>query len=162
MLIALSLLEAVIRLGHRAAVTISHGLDLHGWSAFVLLTAVMAYAEGYRALHLRFVPHVITRADEAGRAGGFVAFVLAPLYAMSLVGAPIATKLRAWAGVTGIVTAMHVVRALPFPWRGIVDGAVAVALAFGLASLAAGMLSKVSPKERLSLTTKRDARSSEK
>ncbi len=132
---ALCLLEAVVRLGHRAMQTVAHGLDLHGWCALVLLTGVMMYAEGYRALHLRFVPEVVSRSIEAGRTARGVGIVLAPLYALSLVGGSLGSRVRAWIAVVGIVIAMHIVRALPAPWRGIVDGAVAAALAFGLCSL---------------------------
>ncbi len=133
---ALALLEAIVRLGHRALVTIAHGLDVHGWCALALLSVVMTYAEGYRALHLRFVPEVVARSLEAGqRARGVLAIALAPLRALSLVGGTRSARVRAWMAVAGIVTAMHVVRALPSPWRGIVDGAVALALAVGLASL---------------------------
>jgi hypothetical protein len=61
--------------------------------------------------------------------------VLAPLYAVSLIGAPARTLARAAVGVAMIVVCVLLVRELPAPWRGIVDGAVAVALTWGLVAL---------------------------
>jgi hypothetical protein len=57
---------------------------------------------------------------------------------MLLVGAPRPTLARAWLGVAGIVLAVLLVRALPDPWRGIIDLAVAAALAWGLLVLVRG------------------------
>ena len=108
------------------------GLDPVEWVAFLLLAAAFVYGEGVRALGRRWVPAVVARARELGPQSPLWQRVLAPLYAMSLVGASRVVLARAWVGVALIVLAVLVVRALPDPWRGIVDGAVALALSWGL------------------------------
>ena len=54
---------------------------------------------------------------------------------MSLVGGPAKRIIRAWLGTAAIVVAVVAVRALPDPWRGVVDFAVAAALGWGLACI---------------------------
>jgi hypothetical protein len=93
------------------------------------------WGEGVRALERRWVPGVLARAALLGPAAPLRHRLLAPLYAMSLVGAPRRTLARAWLGVVLIVLAVFVVRALPEPWRGIVDTAVALALLWGLIAI---------------------------
>jgi hypothetical protein len=61
--------------------------------------------------------------------------VLAPLYALGLLGADRGTRLRAYVSVFLIVLAVLIVRACSEPWRGIIDGAVAAALAWGLGAM---------------------------
>jgi hypothetical protein len=126
--------SAVLRLGGRGVATITDGLAPAHWAVLVALTAVMVYGEGIKALQRRWVPRLIERA-RALRTERFWLQLLAPLYGLSLIGAPPARLARAWLGTSAIVTAVIVVRGLPEPWRGIIDFAVASALAWGLISL---------------------------
>lgn len=136
--VGLLLLEGIVRLGARAVALVRAGLDGPMWLALALVLAVFTYGEGYRALQRHFAPKVVTRALDAGaRLSGCLPVLAAPLYAMSLVGADRRTLARAWAGVALIVVAACAVRALPTPWRGIVDAGVVSALAWGLVALAA-------------------------
>ena len=129
-------IEAIYRLGARAISTVEAGLTVSEWLLFGVGVAMLGYAEGYRALQKRFVPHVIERAFSMDCARRPVSAALAPLYAVSLFGAGSRTVARAYVSVGLIAAAVLVVRALPHPWRGIVDGAVAVALSWGLLALA--------------------------
>jgi hypothetical protein len=134
--------EAIYRLGGRALATIESGLTVRQWLAFGACVVLFGYAEGYRALQRRFVPHVLARSLSLGldfRCRPLLT-VLAPLYAVSLLGAERRAASGAYASVGLIVAAVWVVRALPHPWRGIVDGAVAVALSWGLLSLVIQMI----------------------
>ena len=54
---------------------------------------------------------------------------------MSLVMDERRAMVRAWTGIALIVLAVIAVRALPSPWRGIVDAGVASALSWGLIAL---------------------------
>ena len=125
---------AVFRLGRRGVATVLAGLGPLEWTALILLTAAFLYGEGVRALGRKWVPWMVGRARRLG--GEPVLFrVLGPLYAMSLVGRDGRILVRAWAGTVAIVLAVAVVSRFPEPWRGIVDLAVAAALAWGLAAM---------------------------
>jgi hypothetical protein len=135
--VGLTFVDAVLRLGWHAVRTLRAGLDAMQWCAFVFLAAAFVYGEGHRALQRRFVPAVMARALELSRARSRIHRWLAPFYVAGLVGAPGSVLVRAWASVFLIVLAVLIVRALPEPWRGMTDGAVALALAWGLAALVA-------------------------
>jgi hypothetical protein len=134
--VAATFVEAIYRLSIHALLTLRADLSPGEWLALLTSVVTFAYGEGYRALQRRFAPHVVTRAFEIGaRPLRVYTLPIAPLYSLSLVAAPRRVLARAWLGVTLIVCAVLVVRALPFPWRGIIDAGVAVALAWGLCAL---------------------------
>lgn len=127
--------HAAADLARRGVATVSGGLGAGEWVALVALTAAFVYGEGVLALERRFIPHVVERARRLRFERGILVRLLAPLYAFSLVAAPALSLLRAWAGVALIALAVVAVRALPEPWRGIVDVAVAAALAWSVVAL---------------------------
>lgn len=129
--------SAVTRLGSRGVATLSEGLSPGQWVVLVLLTLVMVYGEGVLALQRKWVPRMLDRA-RAVRHESLGLKVLAPFYGLSLVGGPGKQLLRGWLSTTAIVVAVLVVRSFPEPWRGIVDFAVASALAWGLGSIVFG------------------------
>lgn len=134
--VAFTFAEAIVRLGHVAYQTLHGGLSPSQWLAFVALVSAFGYWEGERALRRRFAPAVVARALELeAHTAKRWQLLLAPLYAANLVGAPRDKLLRAWAAVFGIAAAVLIVRQLPAPWRGLVDGAVVVALSVGLVGL---------------------------
>ena len=136
--VCLLFLEGIVRLGARAVALVQGGLDGPEWLALVLVVALFTYGEGHRALERHFAPAVVARALSAGaRLSGCLPVLAAPLHAMSLVGAERRALGRAWAGVALIVLAALGVRALPSPWRGVVDAGVASALAWGLVAIVA-------------------------
>ena len=135
--VALTFVEAIARLGHRGWGAVETGLTGPQWLALVGATLVLGYFEGYRALHLRFAPDVVAHALELAAGPRTARSLLAPLYATSLLGAERGVIVRAWLAVAAIASSVVVVRGLPDPWRGIVDLAVASALAWGLVALLA-------------------------
>lgn len=151
--VAALFLTAAGRLGGRGLETMRAGMTAWQWLALVLLTAAFVYGEGYRALHRRYAPFVVERAGRLGPASSRLRCVLAPLWAMALVGERSRLVVRAWAGAWAIVVAVVLVRSLPEPWRGIVDFAVAGALFWGFVallleawgSLSSGSSDRVSP-----------------
>lgn len=126
---------AVYRLGGRGLTTIRGGLAGLEWSALIALTAAFVYGEGFRTLDRRWVPELVTRALRLREERNVLFFVLAPLYGLRLVGSDRAELLRGWIGTGAIVVAVVVVRSFPEPWRGIVDFAVASALAWGVVAI---------------------------
>lgn len=146
--VAITLAEASLRLGARALITLHSGLNLQDFALFCLSVAAFGYGEGYRALHRRFVPHVIERAIELAKSDirGFRGFSQAPLYVLCLVRAARRELVKAWVSVALIVCAVVIVKALPDRYRGIIDAGVAVALAIGLGSLILGFVAAVRSK----------------
>lgn len=136
--VAALFVEAIVNLGRRGLDTVRTGLDSWEWLALLLLTAAFVYGEGVRALQRKWAPRVLARSLAVAGERSLALRLLAPLYALMLVGAPRATLVRAWLGITAIVAAVLVVRALPAPWRGIIDLAVAAALLWGLGALLLG------------------------
>jgi hypothetical protein len=96
-----------------------------------------AYMEGYRGFQKRFTPRVVTRAFHLATRPrpSVVHVVLAPFFVMSLLHASRRGLTAAWLLVLGLTAIVAVVRHLPQPWRGIVDGGVVVGLTWGAVSL---------------------------
>jgi len=134
--IGLAFAEAIARLGARAAAGIRGGLSPGEWVALAGSVLVFTWFEGYRSLHRRWVPAAVRRAFEvAATSAGALGFLAAPLKALGLLGGTRRQLVRAWAGVGLITLAVFLVRALPMPWRAIIDAGVSSALLLGLCSL---------------------------
>lgn len=129
---ALILADAARRLGTRGIETVAAGLTPFQWLALSLITAAFVYGEGVRALQRRWVPWVLARTARLRGAVPRAYLVLAPLYAIGVIGSPRRSLLRPWAGVAAITAAVVIVSRFPDPWRGIVDLAVASALLWGV------------------------------
>ncbi len=127
--------SAIYRLGTRGVATIQAGLGWGEWLVLVLLTVAFVYGEGFRALDRRWVPRLVERALLLRNDPRILVRLVAPLYGLSLVGAARDDLIRGWLLTTAILGAVLIVRALPDPWRGIVDFAVAAALAWGLVAI---------------------------
>lgn len=134
---ALLFLFAVYRLGQRGLATVQEGLTPREWLILLALTAAFVVGEGVGALQGRWVPRLVERASRLRHEGGRVYRLLAPLYGMSLIGAPAQRVARSWGLTLGIVGMVLIVRAFPEPWRGITDLAVAAALLWGLGAIVA-------------------------
>lgn len=133
--VSILFLFAVYRLGKRGLATLAAGLTPVEWLVLVLLTIAFVWGEGRGALQLRWVPRLVRRAGALREGGRLRHRLLAPLYGMSLIGAPAMHMLKAWGGTAAIVTAVILVRSFPEPWRGITDLAVASALLWGLGAI---------------------------
>ena len=127
--------SATYRLGERGVAVIRDGLGGWEWTALAGLTLVFVYGEGFLALDRKWVPGLMRRVRELREERSLVLRLLAPLYGLSLIGAPRAKLLSSWLGTLAIVGAILIIRVLPAPWRGIVDFAVAAALAWGLVAI---------------------------
>ncbi len=123
---------SVVRLGHRGVTTLQVGLSPFEWAALGILVVTFFYGEGVRALQAKWVPRLIRRAGHLRGEESVLFRVLGPIYGMSLVGADRKGLIRGWGILVGIVLAVALVSRMPDPWRGIIDLAVATALAWGL------------------------------
>jgi hypothetical protein len=136
--VTLMMLDAMFRLGHRAALAFEGPAGPLHWAACAASVAFFCYVEGHRALQKKFAPMVVSRAVTSGaQATGGLAVLTAPLYAMGLCGGAPREVARAWSGALLIVAAVVVVRSLPAPWREVVDSGVAAALGWGAVALLA-------------------------
>lgn len=131
------LTQAVLRLAPRAVEPILDGsLGVGHWALYLAWVAFNGYAEGYRAFQLRFVPRVVARAFHLGRhPRPFLHVLLGPAYAMSLFHATRRSRTVAWVLLLAIFAVVVLVRQVPQPWRGIIDGGVVLGLVWGLVAM---------------------------
>lgn len=90
-----------------------------------------AYGEGYRAFQKAFCPRVVGRAHQLASDPRPLHAWLAPFYCLSLFHANRRGKTVAWVMLVVISVLVFLLRITPQPWRGIIDGGVVVALAWG-------------------------------
>lgn len=146
--IALVLIDALWRLVPLALAPLRSGelttVQVVLYAAWVLFTA---YAEGYRGFQLRFAPSCAARALSLVQAQNQAASppllhaILAPAYCMGLFSAPRRRLLTSWLLVAGITCLVVLMKFLPQPWRGLVDGGVVVGLSWGLVAIIASAVS---------------------
>jgi hypothetical protein len=134
--VAFMLVMALARLGPVALEPIRTDA-LSGWQVALYggWVVFMAYTEGYRGFQLAWSPRVVARALHVARRPRPHLVVLAPLVCMGLLHATRKRLIVSWTLTIGIVTLVILVRQLPQPWRGIVDGGVVVGLGWGLIAL---------------------------
>jgi hypothetical protein len=133
--VVLLLGSAIYRLTPRAVEAWSYEFGRQHWIFFAFVMLFMAYAEGYRAFQLGFSPRVAARARYLRTHRNALHAVLAPLFCMGYFHAPKRRRITSISVTAGIIVLIVLVRLLPQPWRGLVDGGVVVGLAWGLISL---------------------------
>ena len=133
--VVLLLSTAVVRLAPYALELTTASLTLMHWLMLVLFTLFMAYTEGYRGFYLHFSPRVVRRATYLGNHAPPHHLLLAPLLCMGFFHATRSRMIVAWALTAMIVVFVLIIRALPQPWRGIVDTGVVVGLTMGIVSI---------------------------
>lgn len=92
----------------------------------------MAYSEGYRGFQKAFCPRVVARGVYLSHSRNPWHIFLAPALCMGLFHATRKRKIVSWSLLTGIVVLVVMVRQLPQPYRGIIDGGVVVGLGWGI------------------------------
>lgn len=130
------LLEPAIRLARAATLRLRDGIAPAEWLALIVATVALGYVEGHRGFRCSFCPRVVDRAFELSSTPRRPwSVVIAPLWAMSLVGDSRTRMARSWLMVGMIVAMVLLVRMLPPTARAIVDAAVTVSLAWGIVEL---------------------------
>ncbi len=132
----LLLFSAIYRLTSLAVDAFSYPWRWYHWIALVLVVLFMAYEEGYRAFQQAFSPRAAARARYLRDHPDLMHSVLAPLFCMAYFHAPRRRRITSLSVTGGIIVLIILVRNLPQPWRGIIDGGVVVGLAWGVVSLA--------------------------
>ena len=134
--VSVLLLRAIARLTHNALVPITQDMLTPGLAAIYAVWMVFqGYAEGYRGFQLRFCPRVIARAVHLGRHHRLLHVLLAGPFCLTLFHAPWRKLLARYIFLTLLITLIVLVRQLPQPYLGIIDGGVVLGLAWGVAAL---------------------------
>jgi hypothetical protein len=133
--VALLLGSAIYRLTPLALDAFSLDWLWYHWLSFALMIFFMSYAEGYRAFQKGFSPRVAARARYLRDHPNVLHALLAPLFCMAFFHALKRRQIVSISVTAGIIVLVIMVRLLPQPWRGIIDGSVVVGLAWGLVSL---------------------------
>lgn len=102
---------------------------------YIAWCVLNGYTEGHRGFEKRFVPRVLGRVAYLLRNKTPLRVILAPFFAMGYFAAKRRALLSAWGVSLAVVLAVVVVRAIPQPWRGIIDAGVVVGLGYGLGAL---------------------------
>lgn len=93
---------------------------------------VNGYFEGYRAFQKRFSPRVVARAAYLGDHPTPLRVLFALPFCLSMFHAKRAQLIFRWTFVTVLYSVIYLVKFVPQPWRGILDGGVVVGLGWGL------------------------------
>jgi hypothetical protein len=127
--------NAIIRLVPITIDAFSYHWLWYHWLAFGLITLVLAYAKGYRALQKGFSPRVAARARFLKYHPEFLSVLFAPLFCMGFFHATRKRQITTISVTAGIITLIILVRFIQQPWRGIIDGGVVIGLVWGFLSL---------------------------
>jgi len=103
--------------------------------ALALLLPLMMYFEGYRGFYKGFAPRVVSRSKALSVEPQILHSLLAPLFCMGFVGSTTRRKVSLWIITITIVGLVIWIKALPQPWRWVIDVSVGVALFGGVLSI---------------------------
>jgi len=103
--------------------------------AMVMWVIFNAYAEGYRGFQKRFSPRTVARAAYLGENPRPLDVLFALPFSMGLYFANRRQLIVSWVFLLGLAALITFVRALPQPYRGIIDAGVVIGLGWGALSL---------------------------
>ena len=134
--VSLILMRAIVRLTQQALVPITeHMLTPALAATYVAWVLFQGYTEGYRGFQLRFCPRVVARAVHLGRHPRLLHVLLAGPFCLTLFHAPWRKLLARYIFLSLLVTLIILVRQVPQPYLGIIDGGVVLGLVWGVAAL---------------------------
>jgi hypothetical protein len=139
--------SAIYRLTPLFISAFSYDWSWYHWLSLALIVLFMAYAEGYRAFQQAFSPRVAARVRYLRDNPNLLHALFAPFFCMAYFHASKRRKITSISVTVGIIVLVILVRLLPQPWRGIIDGGVVVGLAWGLISLFVFSLRALTSKE---------------
>jgi hypothetical protein len=135
--ILLLLGHAIVRLTQIGIEALGFPLSWYHWVALAGWVVLMAYREGYAGFQQGFSPRVAARIAHLRAHPTMLRALLAPLFCIGFFHIE-RRKQFVVIGVTLMVVGFVIIaRALPQPWRGIVDLGVVVGLLWGVISLVA-------------------------
>ena len=111
--------------------------QLAGWQIGIYLFWLLfnIYGEGWRGFHKAFSPRTVGRAFFLGENPTILRILFAPVIAMGLFQATRKRVIVSWSLFLAILIVVVLIRLLPQPWRGIIDGGVVAGLGLGILSL---------------------------
>lgn len=115
----------------------AHVLGTGEWLLAGVTLAAFGYFMGHRGLQRGYAPRVVARAVHLAQHPRPSHALLAPLYCMGLVHASARRRIASAVLVVTMVGLVVLVRAVPQPYRGIVDAGVVLGLALGVAAVVA-------------------------
>lgn len=125
------IVHAIVRMMPVFADMFAYSMNPIEISSLVASVILFTVGKGYFAFQRSFSPRFGERARMLQENPSVVYGVLAPLYCMGLIGAPLSRMVRMWLMVAIVVVLIISVRTLSDPWRGIVLAGVVVALVWG-------------------------------
>lgn len=129
------LLGAVVGMGRFVREVDWGALSTIHWLLLLPYLAFMIGFKWYFGFHRGFSLRAARRIRLLAREPTALRVALAPLFSLSLVQAPRRRVLASWGLLLGLSAVVPLVRALPQPWRGLVDLGVMIGLGLGLLSL---------------------------
>ena len=130
------LLRGVWRLTHAALVPILDDMLTPGLAVvYALWVVFQGYTEGYRGFQLRFCPRVVARAVHLGRNPRLLHVLLAAPFVLTLFHAPVRKLVARYVFLACLVGLIMLVRQVPQPYLGIIDGGVVLGLMWGVLGL---------------------------
>lgn len=104
----------------------------HHVAAFVANLIFMAWSEGYRGFQQAYSPRLGARCAALLTQASWLQALLAPAVVMGFMHAPRRRVITTWVLTFAVIGVVLLYRALPQPWRGILDAGVVLGLAWGL------------------------------
>lgn len=133
--ISLLLTSSVGRVAQVVVDGFSYPLTWLHLPAAILWVGFMGYTEGYRGFQLGYSRRVVLRAISLESETRLAPRLLAPLTCMGLIFAPWSRLRVSWFVVFAVIGVVSLVRAVPQPWRAIIDAGVVLGLGWGLVAV---------------------------
>jgi hypothetical protein len=122
---------AVVHLLGPAVAAFYHPLLWYHWLALAGMVASLLYFKGFRIFQRGLSTRVICRARDIRQRPSAARVALAPLYCMGFFGAGTRRQITMVFLTLAMVAFVFLFRYVGQPWRGMIDLAVAAALAWG-------------------------------
>lgn len=129
------LIVPIVRLAAVGWAALSSPLAWPHWLALALWLPLMAFSEGYRGFQKSFSPRVAVRAVYLASHPTTLRVALAPLFCIGYFQIARRKQIVVISVTLAVIGFIAIARALPMPWRGIVDLGVVLGLGWGLLAL---------------------------
>ena len=142
---------AIINLSSHVVQALQYDLSPMQWIVMVINVVLMAYYEGLKGFQRSYSPRLVARAKSLVNQRTLRQLLLAPAFCMGFFDAPHRRVIAAYLLTVVILAFVFIFRALPQPWRGVLDVGVIVGLSWGLTATFYFLIKYVrSPNETVS------------
>jgi hypothetical protein len=147
------LILPIVRLAAVGWAALTSPLAWYHWLALALWLPMMGFSEGYRGFQKGFSPRVAARAVYLASHPTLLRVLLAPLFCIGYFQIARRRQITVIVITLVVIGFIAIARALPMPWRGIVDLGVVLGLGWGLIALFAfviqGLRGRLDPGDAL-------------